>query len=96
MTASVFAVIGLAGLVMMNVGPQLGPQSYVGQDMRIFGPLVAMLGGFGVFMTVFVGYLMSPRKPPAAPPGWYPDTIDPLLMRYFDGQQWTEHTAPRQ
>jgi uncharacterized protein YbjQ (UPF0145 family) len=26
--------------------------------------------------------------------GWYPDPNDPGLRRYFDGTQWTEHTAP--
>lgn len=25
---------------------------------------------------------------------WYPDPNDPSLVRYFDGEQWTEHTAP--
>ncbi|GCD89924.1 Ltp family lipoprotein [Nocardioides sp. LS1] len=27
------------------------------------------------------------------PPGWYPDNLGPGL-RYWDGQRWTEHTAP--
>ncbi|MGW0157762.1 DUF2510 domain-containing protein [Mycobacterium sp. NPDC003323] len=91
--AAVFAVIALTGLAMRVIGPQLGPESHIGQDMRIFGPLVAMLGGFGLFMTLFVGVLKSPKKPAA---GWYPDAHDPALLRYFDGRQWTEHTASRQ
>jgi uncharacterized protein DUF2510/uncharacterized protein DUF4190/uncharacterized protein DUF4333 len=31
---------------------------------------------------------------PAIPPGWYPDNRDPSLQRWWDGQQWTTHTAP--
>ncbi len=29
----------------------------------------------------------------SAEPGWYP--VDDLTQRYWDGSQWTEHTAPR-
>lgn len=28
-------------------------------------------------------------------PGWYPDPQAPHVMRWWDGYQWTEHTAPR-
>jgi hypothetical protein len=31
------------------------------------------------------------NNPPA---GWYPDTQKPGTQRYWDGAQWTEHTAP--
>jgi Protein of unknown function (DUF2510) len=27
--------------------------------------------------------------------GWYPDMADLTLVRWFDGQQWTEHVQPR-
>lgn len=27
-------------------------------------------------------------------PGWYPDNADPSLQRWWDGRQWTTHTAP--
>lgn len=27
-------------------------------------------------------------------PNWYPDTNSPGMLRYWDGEQWTEHTAP--
>jgi hypothetical protein len=28
------------------------------------------------------------------PPGWYPDHSDASRLRYWDGNVWTEHTAP--
>lgn len=28
------------------------------------------------------------------PAGWYPSPEDPTLNRYWDGMQWTEHSAP--
>ncbi len=31
----------------------------------------------------------------AAPPGWYPDPGGTGVHRWFDGQIWTEHLAPR-
>ena len=32
--------------------------------------------------------------PPAIPAGWHPDPNGAKLQRYWDGSQWTEHTAP--
>jgi hypothetical protein len=29
-----------------------------------------------------------------APANWYPDPHDASQLRYWDGQQWTEHRAP--
>lgn len=37
----------------------------------------------------------APPPPPSVPAGWYPDSADAVLLRYWDGEQWTEHTAPR-
>jgi len=37
----------------------------------------------------------APTVPPVSAPGWYPDSNDPTLQRYFDGNGWTGHTAPR-
>lgn len=28
------------------------------------------------------------------PPDWYPDPDKPKRLRYWDGEQWTKHTAP--
>ena len=33
--------------------------------------------------------------PPSVPPGWYPESADAVLVRYWNGAQWTDHTAPR-
>jgi hypothetical protein len=30
--------------------------------------------------------------PPITAPGWYPDSSNPNLLRYYDGQQWTSAT----
>lgn len=33
-------------------------------------------------------------EPPSPPADWYADPQKPDQRRYWDGQQWTEHTAP--
>ena len=33
-------------------------------------------------------------NPAPTPAGWYPDPWDPRAQRYWDGAQWTQHTAP--
>jgi len=38
----------------------------------------------------------SPVAPQSPPPGWYPDQVNPALVRWFDGQNWTDHLQPRQ
>lgn len=30
------------------------------------------------------------------PPDWYPDPDEPSQLRYWDGNSWTEHVAPKQ
>src|ERR1700722_15086640 len=29
-----------------------------------------------------------------APQGWYPDSVDTEMVRWWDGAQWTAHTQP--
>ncbi|MGC0364834.1 hypothetical protein ABH922_002818 [Rhodococcus sp. 27YEA15] len=35
-----------------------------------------------------------PPPPPSVPAGWYPDPSGNPMQRYWDGGQWTDHTAP--
>jgi uncharacterized protein YxjI len=37
--------------------------------------------------------MTSYGAPPTSPPGWYADPLGRHEVRYFDGQQWTEHVA---
>lgn len=37
---------------------------------------------------------MADQDNPQPPAGWYPDPTQPGQQRYWDGTQWTEHTAP--
>lgn len=36
----------------------------------------------------------APKPGPGAAPGWYPDSYDATLLRYFDGRNWTTATKP--
>jgi hypothetical protein len=47
------------------------------------GPLVAS--------PSFAGDTSPPPLPPA---GWYAEPTGGSSQRYWDGQRWTEHTAP--
>ncbi len=38
---------------------------------------------------------MSDQNTTGVPAAWYPDPTHTLQQRYWDGQKWTEHTAPR-
>ncbi|GFG69446.1 DUF2510 domain-containing protein [Mycolicibacter senuensis] len=58
-----------------------------------------------VFLAVVIGVVAAivflvkakskPASQPPVPPNWYPDPVDPELLRYFDGQSWTGATRPR-
>lgn len=36
---------------------------------------------------------MSESSPPRAPAQWYADPTNPGVLRFWDGERWTEHTA---
>lgn len=38
---------------------------------------------------------MSTDAPPPTPAGWHSDPNDPTLNRWWNGSQWTEHSAPK-
>ncbi len=43
------------------------------------------------------GPAQQPTSAPVGPPaGWYADKQQPDLMRWWDGQQWTDVTQPKQ
>lgn len=39
-----------------------------------------------------VARVVGMNAPP--PPAWYPDQADPRFVRWWDGQQWTQHVRP--
>ena len=64
----------------------LGPQPFGSRKMQT---------GQDSFSGLPLLPTFAPTPPPVSPPGWYPDSNDPTLQRYFDGHSWTSHTAPR-
>ncbi|BBY35662.1 DUF2510 domain-containing protein [Mycolicibacter minnesotensis] len=62
--------------------------------MADFAFLALMVG-----VVVGIFFLVKAKAKAAAPPpqvpDWYPDPADAALLRYFDGQRWTEATRPR-
>jgi hypothetical protein len=38
---------------------------------------------------------VTPVSPPLPPAAWYDDPSNPSMFRYWDGQRWTEHVAPK-
>ncbi len=41
------------------------------------------------------GHVTTPTGP-GSPAGWYPDSEQPGMQRYWDGSAWTDHRAPAQ
>ncbi|MBF6347357.1 DUF2510 domain-containing protein [Nocardia cyriacigeorgica] len=37
----------------------------------------------------------EPPPPPQVPANWYPDPVEPTILRWWDGTTWTEHTTPK-
>lgn len=74
---------------------------------RVLVGWLILLGVIGAVVSGIVVLVQrtstSPPRPLGGPaarqgmaPGWYPDQQDPKLQRYFDGQNWTSGTAPRE
>jgi Protein of unknown function (DUF2510) len=92
------ALRGFGGYVMREP-LRLGPHA-VWIFMAI-GAFLFLVGLIGVVISVIVRAVSpspasaSPGWPVATPPGWYPDSSNPALTRYFDGRVWTASTHPR-
>lgn len=58
------------------------------------------LGLAGGLVALVVRLTKSPESQPYVPhawqstAGWYPDPLNPNVLRYFDGQNWTQATKP--
>ncbi len=67
-------------------------------DPSVVQPVSAAAFGLGAAATpvAVAATAVAPVAPVAAsvPAGWYPDNADLGLQRWWDGQQWTQHTAP--
>ena len=88
--------------------PPLTPQEFLASDPgselgrkatpRNYDELIARIGEESTPAP------KAPPPPPTVPAGWYPDPENTTgfryggvpSMRYFDGEQWTEHRAPMQ
>jgi hypothetical protein len=57
---------------------------------------VAPLAAFLVLLALPIAPARKPTPAPvsASPPGWYGDPSGSALLRYWDGQTWTVHSAP--
>jgi hypothetical protein len=64
-----------------------------GASIGLLAALVAVVGAVVVAVTRRGQAETLPNRPTSAPAGWYPDTAVGV-QRYWDGQRWTEHTAP--
>jgi hypothetical protein len=63
-----------------------GQQSFINEQLGV---------GEGTAWGLPLLPTFAPSPPPTFPAGWYPDSTDPVLQRYFDGNAWTNFTAPR-
>ena len=65
-----------------------------------FGPLAA-LTGLGLLVVAPISWLVervaasgsTPTPTPIAPPGWYPDPVQPTAWRWWNGIAWTATTG---
>ncbi len=57
-------------------------------DVKIVSPSPTQLAGTPAKPTT------APPLPPGTPAKWVRDPFDQGMMRYWDGDRWTDHTAP--
>ena len=55
----------------------------------VSGPLVTLPADTATFAPA------GPTSTPPVPPGWYPDPHGAPAQRWWDGAQWSSHTAPQ-
>jgi hypothetical protein len=99
----VFGVVA-AGALVVNVASSLLARSIpVLAFVAVFATfvlIVSVVGAVVCGIVVLVNRERPPRPSTTSPmgllAGWYPDQVDPDLLRYFDGQLWTSGTAPRE
>ena len=75
-------------------------EALVGKVAPYFG--LMSLGGLAAivgFVLLLVGISRrknaGPHPSATMPPGWHPDPTNPAMLRYWDGQRWTENVSPR-
>ncbi|WP_199832574.1 DUF2510 domain-containing protein [Gordonia iterans] len=91
------------GNTAYNVGVVIGVVFQVAFAGAVFAGIVALVGLAIAAVRRLPGkneIAFGPQQPqpPAFQPqvsaGWYPDPAGQPQLRYWDGGQWTEHTAP--
>lgn len=69
-----------------------------GADPNLWWWLLASLAALVISLSGLIVVLTRRKDHPSggqiAESGWYPDYADPSGLRYFDGTNWTGHTAP--
>jgi Protein of unknown function (DUF2510) len=92
------ALLGATGLnlvltLICLLSKPYGTSLSYGASIGLLAALVAVVGAVVVAVTQSGQAETLPNRPTSTPAGWYPDTAVGV-QRYWDGQRWTEHTAP--
>jgi hypothetical protein len=66
----------------------------IAPEQNVAQPVSAAAFGFTAVEPNPVAQTAVPVVPTAIAPGWYPDHTDRTIQRWWDGTQWTAHTAP--
>ena len=73
--ALAFGILVVIGVVARIAGAFLGLDSYVGRDLVIFGPAVAIIGVLGATVSLLIGYVKSNPSPAKLEMSWNADTL---------------------